>query len=117
MDARPALGRRGEDLAVEWLERSGYVVLERNYRCSQGEIDIVAVDGETLVFCEVKTRRTSRWGQPSEAVHRAKQSRYRRLAASWIAERRPGSVQVRFDVVSVIVGARGPQVTHIPDAF
>lgn len=117
MDARPALGRRGEDLAAELLERSGYVVLERNYRCRAGEIDIVAVDGGTLVFCEVKTRRTARWGEPSEAVHSAKQARYRRLALAWIAERRPGSVEVRFDVVSVIVGARGPQLTHFRDAF
>lgn len=93
------------------------VVLERNYRCAAGEIDLVCVDGGQLVFCEVKTRSSKRWGGPEEAVRYAKQARYRRLAAEWIRERRPGAVQVRFDVVSVIVGPREPEVVHIPDAF
>lgn len=92
-------------------------ILERNYRCSGGEIDLVCADRGELVFCEVKTRSTGRWGDPEEAVGWAKQRRYRLLAASWIEERRPGSAQVRFDVVSVIVGPQVPEIVHIPDAF
>lgn len=117
MDARSALGRRGEDLAAEMLERKGYVVVERNYVCPHGEIDIVAADGRTLVFCEVKTRRTRRWGEPALAVDYRKRARYRRLALHWMHERRPGSLEVRFDVVSVIVGPREPEVDHVTDAF
>jgi putative endonuclease len=117
MDPRPELGRLGEDLAADLMERSGYLVLERNFRCKAGEIDLVCTDGEVLVFCEVKTRRTDRWGDPCEAVDYRKQARLRRLAVEWMQERRPGSVQVRFDVVSVIVGDRERRVMHLPDAF
>jgi putative endonuclease len=117
VDARPAVGTRGEDLAAELYRSLGFVVAERNYRCSHGEIDLVARRGRTLVFCEVKTRTTDRWGQPSEAVGALKQARLRRLAAHWLGERRPGPVQVRFDVVSVIVRGVRTEVTHIPDAF
>jgi putative endonuclease len=117
MDARPTLGRVGEDLAADLYRRLGFVVVERNYRCPHGEIDVVARRGRTLVFCEVKTRSTNRWGQPCEAVGAVKQTRLRRLAAHWLGERRPGPVQVRFDVVSVIVRGAGTEVTHIPDAF
>ncbi|MGH2731150.1 MAG: YraN family protein [Actinomycetota bacterium] len=117
MDARPALGRAGEDLAADLYRRLGFVVVGRNYRCAHGEIDLVARRGRTLVFCEVKTRTTDRWGQPSEAVGAVKQARLRRLAAHWLGECRPGPVQVRFDVVSVIVRGARTEVTHIPDAF
>lgn len=117
MDARSALGRRGEDAACELYRRLGYDVIERNYRSGRGEIDVVARRGETLVFCEVKTRRTDEWGVPAEAVAGTKQARLRRLAAAWMAERRPGCVEVRFDVVSVIVRGEQTDVTHVPDAF
>jgi putative endonuclease len=117
MDARPALGRAGEDLAADLYRRLGFVIVERNYRCSHGEIDVIARRSGTLVFCEVKTRTTDRWGQPSEAVGAVKQARLRRLAAQWLGERRPGPVQVRFDVVSVIVRGGNTEVAHIPNAF
>lgn len=117
MHARSELGRRGEDAACSLLRRLGFEVLERNYRSGRGEIDVVARRGETLVFCEVKTRRTDHWGTPAEAVDRAKQARLRRLAAAWMAERRPGYADVRFDVVSVIVRDDRTDVTHVPDAF
>jgi putative endonuclease len=99
------------------LTRSGLEVLERNFRCRDGEIDIVARRGRLLVFCEVKTRRTDRWGLPSEAVNVVKQARLRRLAAEWMHARRPGAVDVRFDVVSVIVRDGKLVAHHIPDAF
>lgn len=117
MDARADLGRRGESIAADLYRRLGFVVVERNFRGRSGEIDVVARSGRLLVFCEVKTRRTNLYGDPSEAVDWAKQARLRRLAAEWIAARRPGPCDVRFDVVSVIVSGSGLQVKHIPDAF
>lgn len=117
MDARAELGYRGEAIAADLYRRLGFVVVEQNFRGRSGEIDLVARSGRLLVFCEVKTRRTGRYGEPSEAVHARKQARLRRLAAEWIAARRPGTTDVRFDVVSVIVGPPGTELTHIPDAF
>jgi putative endonuclease len=117
VDARAHLGRAGEDAAAALLERSGLRVLDRNFRCSDGELDIVARRGRLLVFCEVKTRRTELWGDPSEAVHFAKRNRLRRLAAEWMRVNRPGDVDVRFDVVSVIVRGARTDVRHLPDAF
>ena len=117
MDARAELGREGEDIAAGLLRKAGFHVVDRNYRCKGGEIDLVARREDVVVFCEVKSRRTDRWGEPSEAVHRAKQARLRRLAAMWLADRRPGPVDIRFDVVSVIVRPDRAVVRHIPDAF
>lgn len=117
MDARPALGRLGEDAAADLYEGLGFEVVERNYRCSAGELDLIASDRRILVFCEVKTRRTDRWGEPSEAVGFKKQQRIRRLAASWLADRGGFRLPIRFDVVSVLVTAGGVSVEHIPDAF
>jgi putative endonuclease len=117
MNARQALGRLGEDEAARLYRRAGFTIVERNYRCKLGEMDVVARRGNLLVFCEVKARRTDYFGIPAEAVNHAKQARLRRLAAEWMRERRPGRVEVRFDVVSVIVGPHGTEVTHLPDAF
>ena len=117
MDARMDLGRTGEDAAEKLYRNLGFQVLERNYRCPGGEIDLVVRRGPLVVFCEVKARRTDRWGQPSEAVGYAKQARLRRLAAAWLTERRPGAVELRFDVVSVIVRPGRVELRHIPDAF
>lgn len=117
MNARATLGRAGEDLAADLYRRRGFVVLERNYRCSLGEIDLVARRARLLVFCEVKARRTDFFGSPAEAVGRAKQARLRRLAARWMSERRPGPVEVRFDVVAIVFGDSNTDVTHISGAF
>ena len=117
MDARTRLGRSGEDLAAAYYRRRGYAVLDRNYRCRGGEIDVVLRRGKVLVFCEVKTRSSDRFGTPAEAVHPLKQDRIRRAAAQWMVARRPGRVEVRFDVFSVIVRAGRIEVGCIPDAF
>ena len=117
MDARALVGSNGEDSAAQFLRARGHRIVERNYRCKEGEIDIVSVLGEVIVFSEVKTRSSEWWGQPSEAVDWRKQARLRRLAAIWMADRRPRRQEVRFDVLSVIVRDGQTRITHIPEAF
>jgi putative endonuclease len=117
MDHRPGLGRSGEDAAADLYRELGCRVVERNFRTRSGEIDLIVRRGNVVIFCEVKTRRTARWGLPSEAVHPRKQARLRRLAGEWLSVRRPGRVEVRFDVVSVIVADDEVDVTHLPNAF
>ena len=117
MDPRPALGRAGEDAAADLYVRQGFRVRDRNYRCSLGEIDIIVQSGALLVFCEVKTRVSDRWGLPAEAVNARKRARLRRLAGAWLHDHRAGAKEIRFDVVSVLVARDGLEVTHIPDAF
>lgn len=117
VNASIVFGRRGEDLAARLYESSGWRVLERNYRVPEGEIDLVARRGGVVAFCEVKTRGTDRWGLPAEAVAPPKQARLRRLAARWMSERRPGPVEIRFDVVSIVVREGRPELMHFPNAF
>jgi putative endonuclease len=102
---RQRTGRAGEDQAAAWYVAAGYTVVARNWRCRQGELDLVAVKGGTYVFCEVKTRRTDAFGVPASAVTPAKQARIRRLAAVWLAEEAPGRARLlRFDVVGILAG-------------
>lgn len=103
MDEKRPLGQRGEDAAAAYLERTGMTVVERNWRAKPGEVDIVALDGDTLVLCEVKTRKTVRAGTPEEAVTPAKQRRYKRLAEAYIQQAGLEKVSVRFDVISILV--------------
>ena len=114
---RAALGRAGEDAAGRWYEARGYEVLERNWRRREGEVDLIARNGRTVVFCEVKTRTSDAFGTGAESVLPAKQRRIRRLAARWLAELTPASgralVDLRFDVVSITAG----EVDVIEDAF
>jgi putative endonuclease len=102
---RRALGARGEALAARWYEAHGYTVVDRNWRCRDGELDLVLVGGRTLVFCEVKTRSSDAYGSPAEAVTRTKQQRLRRLAMRWLDDHevRPGAM--RFDVACVVGNA------------
>lgn len=102
-DSRRKLGERGEDAAAAYLERAGLTLVDRNWRCPVGEIDIVALDGATLVLCEVKTRRTAAKGTPEDAVTPAKQRRYARLAAAYVQHAGIEEPVVRFDVISLLV--------------
>jgi putative endonuclease len=112
-DPRRALGRLGERLAAEHLERLGFAVIERNARTRYGEIDLIAFDGATLAFIEVKTRRSRRPGarlapgeEPLIALHQRKQARVRRLALAWLSDagrERPRAATIRFDAIGVIV--------------
>jgi putative endonuclease len=102
-DARRALGTAGEDAAAAWYTKQGYEVVERNWRCREGELDLIVRSGRTYVFCEVKTRTTMAFGAPVEAVTRDKQMRIRRLAARWLEDGAPGPAKdIRFDVASVL---------------
>jgi putative endonuclease len=121
--ARQRLGRTAERLVAARLERSGWRIVERNVRLPSGELDLVALDGSTLVFLEVKAGRTGTTlgpEQPAHAVGRRKQLKLRRLAREWIAERRgpSGVAGYRFDVVGVSFGQDGlADVDHIRAAF
>ncbi len=101
--AERTTGQRGEDAAATYLERAGFTIVERNWRSKAGEIDIVALDGETLVLCEVKTRRTVSKGSPEDAVTPTKQRRITRLAEAYLQQAGIEPVAVRFDVVSILV--------------
>ena len=117
MDPHIAFGNSGEDLAALLYERDGYEVIERNFTCPEGEIDLIARKGRTLVVCEVKTRRTDYFGDPSEAVTPAKQARLRRLAMIWLSQRRANGMKLRFDVVSIVDDGRGSRVRRLENAF
>ena len=118
--AKDALGRWGEDLAAAHLEAAGMTVVDRNWRCREGELDLVVVDRDgTVVFVEVKTRSGTAYGAPAEAVSLRKARRIRGLACRWLEEHRPpGAVDLRFDVLAV-VRRRGsaPEVVHLRGAF
>ncbi|TQO20908.1 putative endonuclease [Rhodoglobus vestalii] len=114
MAAKDELGARGEDLAVDHLIDAGLDILDRNWRCSQGELDIVARDRDEVVFVEVKTRSSVLFGHPFESITATKVARLRRLAAAW-CERHPGSAAtIRIDAVAVILPSRGPvEIEHL----
>jgi putative endonuclease len=110
---RRALGARGELLTARWYEARGYEVLARNWRCREGELDLVLRHGGTIVFCEVKTRSSNAYGTPAEAVTRTKQVRVRTLALRWLDETGTTRRNLRFDVAGVV----GNQVDVIEAAF
>lgn len=111
--ARIELGARGEDRASRALRARGYRVVERNFRCTQGELDAVAFDGDTLVFVEVRSRADDRHGGGLAAVGHAKQRRVARVAAAYLSIRRPRFDRCRFDVVAIT----GDDLVIIQDAF
>jgi putative endonuclease len=116
MRAKDVLGRTGEQAAADHLESIGFRILDRNWRCADGEIDIVAVDRHVFVVCEVKTRSGTRYGTPLEAISRAKLRRLRRLAVSWLNAHGVRFEQVRIDVVGLIYeGTGGFTIEHIKE--
>ncbi len=118
MAAKDILGARGEDIAAAALTAAGMLVIDRNWRCAQGEIDIVAIDGVDTVFIEVKTRSSVQFGHPFEAITAQKLARLRRLAAAW-CEAHPGNYdRIRVDAIAVIVPVVGePTVEHLKRVF
>jgi putative endonuclease len=123
MRVKDAVGRYGEQVAADYLEAAGLVILARNWRCREGEIDIIARDGSDVVFVEVKTRSSAAFGAPAEAVDRAKSARIRQLAVRWLLAQRdagePASWSaLRFDVIAVVrTRGDGPDVVHLRGAF
>lgn len=114
MRTTDALGAYGESLAARRLVEDGMVLLDRNWRCDAGEIDLVLRDGAVLVVCEVKTRSSLVCGSPHEAVTEAKLERMRRLAQRWVEAHQVSPPDVRLDLVAVVRPRRGPsQVEHV----
>ena len=119
-DLRHRLGRFGEQLAAEHLERRGFAILARNHRTRWGELDLIAADAHRIVFCEVKTRRVGAAG-PFDGLREAQCRRLRRMAAAWLQEHpdRPRTPELRFDAIGVTVDAYGRLVAleHLEGAF
>lgn len=116
---RKILGRKGEEAAVRYLESNGYLVLKRNYRCRLGEIDIVALDRDTLVFVEVRSRSSSGFGAAQESVTQRKQFKLRRLAWHYLKSEKKTGSNSRFDVIAVSFNREGEvkRLEHIENAF
>ena len=107
------IGQAGEDFATGFLQECGFVILARNWRTKRGELDIIARDGETLVFCEVKTRRSTKHGLPIEAITNRKIEHLRTAALEWLGENRLRFSGIRFDVVSIILSPDGSRtISH-----
>ena len=112
------LGARGEEIAVAFLKGRKFTVVERNFRCKAGEVDIVARDGKTFVFVEVKTRRTLSFGPPQASVTPFKQRQISKAALTWLAKKRLVDVGARFDVIAILLRDHAvPEIDHIRNAF
>ena len=111
------LGRRGEELAVHYLKKNGYRLIERNYICKMGEMDIIAKEKDTLVFIEVKARTSTAFGPPQLAVNPAKQRQLSKVALHFLKEKKIEDVKARFDVVAILLGKKGDEIELIKDAF
>ena len=110
-------GAIGEDLAVDYLEKKGYRILQRNYRFEHGEIDIVAEGGNVLVFVEVKARRSKEYGEPEDAITPRKRVKIRATADSYLFENTIDDKECRFDVIAIDYQQNKTEIRHIEDAF
>jgi putative endonuclease len=112
------LGRAGEEIACAYLRRKKYKILARRFRLFRGEIDIIAKDGETLVFVEVKARADDSHGRPEEAVTPGKQRQIRKIALGYVTQNPPGNVDCRFDVIAILYREGNEyRLEHFKDAF
>lgn len=112
------IGTFGEDAASKYLEESGYTILDRNFKCKSGEIDIIARDGNYIVFVEVKTRSGSFYGTPGEAVNELKQHKIIKVSETYIMKRKLFNYDFRFDVIEIIIDkAKNASIKLIKDAF
>ncbi|MBM4168590.1 MAG: YraN family protein [Ignavibacteria bacterium] len=114
---RKQRGNRGEDLALDYLRSRGYHVLARNYRFERGEIDLIAEDGEVIVFVEVKTRRSMKYGQPEHSVTLRKQNQIRKVAEGYLHEHEMRNRPCRFDVLAITMTYHDPTIIHYRNAF
>lgn len=112
------VGERGESIAAAYLRGQKFVIVERNFRCKAGEVDIIARDGKTLVFVEVKARRTLSFGPPQASVTPFKQRQISKAALIWLAKNRLHEASARFDVIAILLREHEvPEIEHIRDAF
>jgi len=116
-DGRIQTGKRGEEFAVAYLKKNGYRIIERNYKCHYGEIDIVAKEGNTVVFVEVKSRKSEDFGDPQTAVGWEKQKKISRVALAYLKEKHRYPCDARFDVVAIKMMPAGNMIELIQNAF
>ena len=114
---KQVLGREGELIAEKYLRKKGYKLVERNFRCPLGELDLIVLDRRVIVFVEVKTRSDDRFGVPLESVHRHKQQRMIKAALFFLSRHRLHHRDARFDVIGISFAGREPMVRHIENAF
>lgn len=119
LNQKQKLGRRGEDEAVSYLKKKGYIIIQRNYRCSLGEIDIIAKEGKTLVFIEVRSRSSDRFGMPQESVNRSKMLKIYKVAQYYLKAVQKEEEPVRFDVLALLFDIENQlmRLEHIKGAF
>jgi putative endonuclease len=110
-------GKRGEDLAAAHLRKAGYQIVAQNYRCLYGEVDIIARDGGTIVFVEVKSRKSEKFGPPQEAVGLEKRKKLSRISLHYLQQKRLEAFNARYDVVSVRMSPDGDRIDLIRNAF
>lgn len=110
------VGEKGEEIAIAYLKKKGYTILNRNYKTPFGEIDIIVKDKNTIVFVEVKSRNSLSFGKPFESVNLRKQERLRRSALFYLRNLKKEEA-IRFDVVSIILKSEGYEIEHIKEAF
>jgi putative endonuclease len=111
------LGRQGEEIAANYLQKQGYEILARNYRCRYGELDIICKKNGVIVFVEVKTRRSDYFGSPEEAITKTKIEHIKKVALIYLAENKAPYRETRFDVVTIMMKAESPDINHIEAAF
>ena len=116
-NARQVFGKQGEHLAEQFLKKKGYKIVERNYRCTNGEVDLIALDRRVIVFVEVKTRTDHGFGSPLEAVEFYKQQKMIKAAQFFLHEKKLHQRDARFDVVGISWPGQEPVVEHIQNAF
>ena len=115
--AKIQTGKLGEDIAVDYLKNEGYRIIERNYRCVFGEIDIVATDRNVIVFVEVRSRKSAKYGSPQESVGLNKKMKVSKIALNYLKEKQFQDCRARFDVVAVKILTEGSEVKLIKNAF
>ncbi len=117
MDQRKELGKRGEETAADYLAGKGYRIIDRNYKCRVGELDIIAMEGETLIFIEVKTRKDLSYGLPCESITATKKWHISRAVGYYTAIHKLEDLNMRIDVVEVLATKAGMYIHHIKDAI
>jgi putative endonuclease len=117
MTGKKELGKKGEDLALRFLKKRGYRIIEQNYVCKMGEMDLIAKEKDTLVFIEVKTRTSMDFGPPQLAVTSWKQRQLSKVALHFLKEKKIEDVKARFDVVAILLTPGGEEIELIRDAF